>query len=188
LHLCAPTVVPVRQTCHPGEPVLASIHRDSRKYERTRLRSEPAFPTYNTAPAASLNRYTPALSGSAAAFSRGSINQYSGDGVRVPISVQLPSYESESDSGETQESGKRCHEDRSFIGCWQPQESSCFCRGGRSVLRTRRQNRHRSPPIHPHLRNRTRRKSQTPQRRTLPTNPSMIHCGPKRTSKWASIT
>src|SRR5260370_24858603 len=52
-----------------NEPVLASIHRDSRKYERTRLRSDPALPTYNTAPAASLNRYTPALSGSARAFS-----------------------------------------------------------------------------------------------------------------------
>src|SRR6266481_7328904 len=56
-----------------SEPVFASTHRDSRKYERTRLRSDRAFPTYTTFPAASLKRYTPGDSGSAAAFSRGSM-------------------------------------------------------------------------------------------------------------------
>src|SRR5580704_11177475 len=56
-----------------SEPVFASTHRDSRKYERTRFRSERAFPTYTTLPAASLNRYTPGDSGSDAAFSRGSM-------------------------------------------------------------------------------------------------------------------
>src|SRR5260221_13641543 len=56
-----------------SEPVFASTQRDSRKYERTRFRSERAFPTYTTLPAASLNRYTPGDSGRDAAFSRGSM-------------------------------------------------------------------------------------------------------------------
>src|SRR5229473_7383967 len=56
-----------------NEPVFASTQRDSRKYERTRFRSDRAFPTYTTLPAASLNRYTPGDSGSDAAFSRGSM-------------------------------------------------------------------------------------------------------------------
>src|SRR5260370_33374928 len=71
------TMVSKSAISRTNEPVLASIHRDSRKYERTRLRSDPALPTYNTAPAASLNKYTPALSGSALAFSRGSIKRRS---------------------------------------------------------------------------------------------------------------
>src|SRR5580700_4987408 len=57
-----------------NEPVFASTHRDSRKYERTRFRSERAFPTYTTLPIASLKRYTPGDSGRDAAFSRGSMD------------------------------------------------------------------------------------------------------------------
>src|SRR5882724_2762793 len=69
-----------------SEPVFASTQRDSRKYERTRFRSERAFPTYNTFPAASLNRYTPGDSGSAAAFSRGSMElKRRGRAVQPPL-------------------------------------------------------------------------------------------------------
>src|ERR1700719_4442228 len=56
-----------------NDPVFALIQLDSRKYERTLLRSEIALPTYSTAPPASRNRYTPGASGNSAAFSRGSI-------------------------------------------------------------------------------------------------------------------
>src|SRR5580700_10501279 len=70
-----------------SEPVFASTHRDSRKYERTRFRSERAFPTYTTLPAASLNRYTPGDSGSDAAFSRGSMeSKQRGRAIQPPLS------------------------------------------------------------------------------------------------------
>src|ERR1700757_1725360 len=70
-----------------SEPVFASIHRDSRKYERTRFRSERAFPTYTTFPTESLNKYTPGDSGSAAAFSRGSMElMWRGGPFQQPLS------------------------------------------------------------------------------------------------------
>src|SRR5689334_3278416 len=79
-----------------NEPVFASTQRDSRKYDRTRFRSERAFPTYTTLPAASLNRYTPGDSGSAAAFSRGSMElKRRGRTLRPPLSSygEFPSKE-----------------------------------------------------------------------------------------------
>src|SRR5579859_6348123 len=79
-----------------SEPVFASTQRDSRKYDRTRFRSERAFPTYTTFPAASLKRYTPGHSGSDAAFSRGSIKlKRRGQAFRPPLSSygEFPSKE-----------------------------------------------------------------------------------------------
>src|SRR5258705_12881142 len=90
-----------------NEPVLASIQRDSRKYERTRLRSDPALPTYRMAPPASLNRYTPAVSGRPAAFSRGSIGANYVRSLEFRFPCNFHHTRAESDSGERLELSKK---------------------------------------------------------------------------------
>src|ERR1700692_54062 len=70
-----------------SEPVFASTQRDSRKYERTRFRSDRALPTYTTLPPASLRTDTPGDSERDAAFWRGSMElKRRGPAFQPPLS------------------------------------------------------------------------------------------------------
>src|ERR1700745_3464185 len=74
-----------------SDPVLASCWLLSRKYERTRLRSDSALPTYSITPAASWNRYTPGCVGRLPTFSRSSIDRrYTTERIRRSRLLKSP--------------------------------------------------------------------------------------------------